>query len=273
MTDLLKTGSMLLVGLLVLLLAACDSPDPTLEQTLSAQNATLGTQVTVRRQTATFAAEQLKITAEFYATQMRGAADRQLFIIRTLEAFGVDTSGVGLMTPVIIPPSPLPGQNDANNSSIIGGITRIAPTSEAQGLPPTLTPDPNLALVPTLDPTVPRLTNVSVSSAVGEDDCATASATEFDITTPEIYAVGTARNFPAGFTLTFTWLRGGEVLLTDDFTWDNPVDGLCIWYYVTPTDFEFLPGTYSLTFESNGAAVASPIAFVLTDPNAIPPDS
>jgi hypothetical protein len=253
------------------LLTGCANADPSIEQTLVAQNSTLSTQAAAKRATATFAAAQLQITAEFFATQEKGAQDRRLFIVRTLESFGVDTSGVGFITPVIIPPTLLPGQTRVNSGcSVIGGITRIAPTSESQTIPRTSTPDANRVTLPTLDPNAPRLINTSISSAVGDDDCATASASEFAVTTPKLYAVGTAVNFPAGFTVTFTWLRGGKVLLTDAFTWQNPVNGLCVWYFVTPSDFEFLPGTYSVTFESNGAAVASPIAFVLTDLNAVP---
>jgi hypothetical protein len=256
-----------LLTMLVLLTACATNNDEV--NTLIAQNITLSTEVASARGTATAAADQIRITSDFFATQAQGASDRQLFIVRTLDALGVDTSGVSLITPQLLPPTPVGGAEAAVQSNVAGGgITVVAPTPLEFGTTtmPTLdtasTPFP-----PTIDPTQPNLGNASVSSSVGSDDCATGSSSVFDVTTPEIYAVGTANNFPAGYSLTFTWTRNGEALLTDTFTWDSPVNGACIWYFVTPADFEFLPGSYTVSFDNNGVQVASLVTFELTDPS------
>jgi hypothetical protein len=261
---------MFIALLSILFLTACASNNDEMN-TLIAQNITLSTDIAAARGTATGVADQIRITNEFFSTQSRGASDRQLFIVRTLSALGVDTSGVGLITPQLIPPTPVGGIDPAAAANNVagGGITVIAPTPLEVGATamPTMDMAASTPLPPTVDPSQPNLGNVSVSSSVGADDCATGSSSVFDVTTPEIYAVGTANNFPAGYSLTFTWTRGGEVLLTDTFMWDAPVNGACIWYYVTPADFAFLAGSYSVTFDNNGVPVASPVNFEVIDPS------
>lgn len=251
--------------LTIVLVSACQSRDPAIEQTAAVRNATLSTEIASARQTATISAEQIRITNDAVATQIRGASERQQAIVGTLEGLGVMVVGVEFMTPRI---QQVTSIGSEANSALAGsgGITLIPPTSQARE-EPTLTPAPVVNSPPTIDPTAPNLSNVSVSSAVGTDDCATAPGTSFDVSTPNLYAVGTANNFPAGMTVTFNWLRGGEVIFSDSFTWDSEVNGACVWYNATVDQFEFLPGTYSVTFESNGVPIAPPVAFVLTDPN------
>jgi hypothetical protein len=261
-----KRGWMLL--LLALMLTACAGNNDEVN-TLIAQNITLSTDIASARGTATAVGEQIRITNEFFATQAQGANDRQLFIVRTLSALGVDTSGVAFITPQLLPPTPIGGGDAAAQSNAAGGgITVVAPTPLEFGATqmPTLETALTPAVQPTIDPSQPNLGNVSMSASVGSDDCATGSSTVFDVTTPEIYAVGTANNFPAGYSLTFTWTRNGEVLLSDTFTWDAPVNGACIWYFVTPAEFEFLPGSYSVSFDNNGVPAALPVTFELIDP-------
>jgi hypothetical protein len=256
-----------ILTLLLLLLAACGGGNTEQEGTLAAQNATLSTEIAYRRQTATIGAEQIRVTNDAFATQIKGATDRQQAIVRTLEALGVFVVGLEQITPVIQPPTARPDEvsNPASNTG--GGITLIPPTLEAPEVTPTVIVNDNIP--PTLDPTAPNLANISVSSSVGADDCATGAASTFDASTPELYAVGTANNFPAGMSVTFNWLRGAEVVYSDTFTWDFEINGKCVWYFVTPAEFEFLPGEYTVTFESSGAAVGSPVTFTLTDPNAV----
>jgi hypothetical protein len=251
--------------LTLVLVSACQPGDPTVEQTAVARNATLSTEIAAARQTATISAEQIRVTSDAVGTQIRGVTDRQQAIVSTLEGLGVMVVGVEFMTPIVAEPTPI-GGGEANAAAGVagsGGITLIPPTSQARE-EPTLAPSPVVNVPPTVDPTAPNLSNVSISSTVGQDDCATGSGTSFDVSTPNLYAVGTANNFPAGMTLTFNWLRDGQIIFTDSFTWEAEVDGACVWYNATPAQFEFLPGTYSVTFESNGAPVSPPVAFVLT---------
>lgn len=266
----IQKRSFMLFLCLVFLTACATNNDEV--NTLIAQNVTLSTEIASARGTATAGAEQIRITNEFFTTQVQGASDRQLFIVRTLSALGVDTSGVDLITPQLVLSTPIGGADAAVQSSVAGGgVTVVAPTPLEFGSTPmpTVGAGSTAAIPPTIDPSQPNLGNVSVSSTVGSDDCATGSSTSFDVTTPEIYAVGTANNFPAGYSLNFTWTRNGEVLLTDTFTWEAPVNGACIWYFVTPADFEFLPGSYSVSFDTNSIPVGSTVTFELTDASGV----
>lgn len=248
-------------------LSACGSRDPELEGSIVAQHATLSTEIANRRQTATLGAEQIRVTSEALSTQIRGATDRQQAIVRTLEGVGVMVIGLDLITPAVQAVTPRPGEQNIENSSASGGITLIAPTSaaaQAQSTP-IVTATTRVNTPPTTNPAAPNLSQVSVSSSVGSNDCATGAASQFSTSTPQLYAVGIANNFPAGISVTFNWLRGQELVYSDSFTWELAVDDVCIWYFVTSEDFAFLSGNYTVTFESDGSPIAPSVNFVLTD--------
>lgn len=262
----LRKKSALYLLLLSLLLTACGSGrDPAVEQTIVAEHGTLSTQIQFERQTATFAADQIRVTAEYFGTEARAAQIRSTSLVSTLNALGVDTSGAGQITPVILTPTLRPGEQVS--SGTVGGVTRIAPTPEARESTPTRQPSPT-SLNPVIDPTLPNLTNVSVAAAVGNNDCATDVRPEYDIDTSLLYVVGTANLFTAGTTVTFTWSQAGQTVFTTDWTWNDPIDGVCIWYGFTPDDFPFNPGSYTVDFSIGGAIAAPSATFNLVDPDA-----
>jgi hypothetical protein len=252
------------VLILTAALTACSGGDSAREETLAAENGTLSTEIAYRRMTATIGAEQIRVTSEALGTAMRGAQDRQQSMVRTLDALGIPVGDVSQITPIITPPTPRAGEGNRSGESGDGGITLIPPTQQAPEATPTAIP-PAITQPPTIDLTLPNLVEVSVSSSVGDDDCATGSAAQFTVSTPELYAVGRAVNFPVGMSVTFNWLREGEVVYSDTFTWDSAVDDACVWYFVTPQDFAFTPGAYTVTFERDGVAVALPVSFTLVE--------
>lgn len=249
--------------LCLFLLAACGG-DAGLEATRISEHATLSNDAAFQRETATYAADRVRVTVEFLETRVRSEEDRRLYILRTLEGLGIDTFSAGLITPEITAVSPQELESQAMNFGVVGGITRSAPTPQAPFQPPTATIDPILAQ-PTTDPNAPHLSNVSISSGVGTNDCATQPASQFVPNTQELYAVGTANNFAAGTSITFTWLFNGQVIYTDSFSWQHAIHDVCIWYYVTPEDFPFTPGTYTVRIESDGQPLAAPLTYTITD--------
>jgi hypothetical protein len=223
---------------------------------------TAETEIAQVRQTATLGADRMRITVEYLQTRAAFEEDRRDSILSTLDVLGVDTSGVSLITPVILTATPAPNQDSITIGGSGGGITRIAPTQLIRTADITPTPLP----LPTIDLNAPNLTETSVSISVGGNDCATGITAQFNETTPMIYAVGTANNFVPGTTVTFNWLREGATVFSDSFTWDFAIDGRCIWYFVTSDEFVFTPGNYTVTFESNGLPIGTPVTFTITSP-------
>lgn len=242
-------------------LCACGG-NPDQQATLTLLNMTAETQIAQVRQTATLGADRMRITVEYLQTRAAFEEDRRDSILSTLDTFGIDMSAINLITPVILTATPVLNQDTMALGGSGGGITRAAPTQIFRTAEVTPTPLP----LPTIDPNAPNLTETSVSTSVGSNDCATGITAQFSETSAMIYAVGTANNFVPGTTVTFNWLREGAVVFSDSFTWDFAIDGRCIWYFVTSDEFVFTPGNYTVAFESNGVPIGTPITFTITSP-------
>ncbi len=244
--------------LLGLVLTACGVASPA-EGTLSMQNATLGTQMAWLRQTATFEADLNVRTLEYIGTTSARAQGRQVNLLATLQYLGMPLEPGQLAQ---ITPDTIAGQAASVASGAPTpaqpGITVIQPTTEPNLLLPSATP------APALDPNAPNVTNMVTAAAVGSDDCALAAETQFTASTPEIYAVGVANNFPPGITVTFNWRRGEAVVYSDAFTFENAVNNACIWYFVTPLDFDFTPGEYTVSMEASNVPLGTPAVFIIS---------
>ena len=242
--------------LLLLLLAAC-SGDPSLGQTAEAVNATLGTRVALRRMTATFEADRRVVTEIALENALALAQSRQSRIISTLEELGLGRPDISLITPAALPTNPAFAVASPTPEMLdTGGITRAAPTVDpALSLtPPTPLPPPE---TPTPDPTLPRVENLVMSTGVGEDDCSIGTTTSFTSASPQIYVVMNAYNLTAGMTVTARWSRDGTELAVFDFAPDFDINGPCIWFYAEPVDFAFDPGAYRVEIAINGTPAAT----------------
>ena len=87
--------------------------------------------------------------------------------------------------------------------------------------------------------------------------CATGSVKRFGTDEAQIYATARVTNLRAGTTFEIDWLQENRVV--DRFSWQADYNAAteCIWFYVTPQDFAFLPGNYSATLFVNGVSQAS----------------
>ncbi|GAB4519692.1 MAG: hypothetical protein OHK0046_28970 [Anaerolineae bacterium] len=231
-----------------LLLAACGTSS-TDQQTLVAYDATLSADMNDLRATATTQKERLLVTLGFAETQIARATVQLRSMLSTLESLDIDTSQ--LPAAVTLPPT------------VAGNVIANAAPTQAFGAVP-----PRVEVTPfTTTPDATRiaqqagLTNLVLSTSVGDDDCATNVSSQFSASTPAIYLVGLA-NFPQETNVIFRWLR--ESQLISEITWTYAAtDVACVWYFVDSTDFEFTPGSYSVSVEVNGITLP-PLRFTIT---------
>lgn len=243
----------------VLLLATACMSDPSAGQTAAAANATLGTQVALRRVTATYDADRRFVTQSALETSAALAQRRQGQIVSTLAELGYPTPDVRQITPAALPTNPAFALNTPTPDvfeTASGGITRAAPTTDPFVTPDTPTPTPGPA-TNTPDPSLPRVENVVMSTGVGNDDCANGVTSTFTSSASEIYVVASAFNVPRGATIASRWFRGAEDLTRFEFAPDFDINGACIWFFADQTDFAFNAGAYRVEIEINGNGVGA----------------
>ncbi len=87
--------------------------------------------------------------------------------------------------------------------------------------------------------------------------CTTGSVKQFGTDEAQIYATARVSNLREGTTFEIDWMQQNRVV--DRFSWqaDYSAATECIWFYVTPQDFAFLPGGYRATLFVNGISQAS----------------
>jgi hypothetical protein len=235
--------------LLLLLLSACARQNE-IELTLAAQNATLRSQMTGVFGTAAIESDRLLITLDYMGTRVAQVDQQNLNLQATLIARGTSPGAIGPIDP--------------NNVTLI-------PTSEASIAQPGATPlpqadivvTPGASVVVTSESTEPALSNIVLSSGVGNDDCATSSSTSFTSADAEIYVVANAYNIVPGTTIGSRWQIGGQEIF-HDFTPDFEINGNCIWFFIDQTDAPFVAGNWNVQLEINGSPVGSPLQFSIT---------
>lgn len=245
------------MGILALLASACS--DGGAQQTLTAQNAALSTQINEVQTTATFQRDVLQVTLESVQLALTQVIDLNNEIKVTLQAVGIDPAALEQIRPNGIfedPTATAPSPQQPINPN---GGDIVATTPEAGGNGNAATP-----VVPTATPGQPTLYNMVMAEGVGSNDCALSSMTSFTSSDQKIYVVATAANIASGMTLGSDWLKDGNKLVSPSFTPDFDIAQNCIWFYVDQTDFPFDPGDYSVQLTINGTAVGQPIPFTIT---------
>ena len=283
--------TMLASVLLALLAGACGSiVGPTAqEMTLVAQNDGLGTQIAQLQSTATVEVDRMMITVEHAQTEVSGVQSQRDAMRATAVARGTDSSFFDISIPSV-DDAPPPDNNEDSAENLPEGITpegllpqgSIDDSGDPLAEAPAVTPpggqpiSPNLNEQNTAATPLPqndnqqnaangaRLTNPTLATGYGSDDCAVGASTSFPDTTPEIYIVTNAVDFPANTTVSTTWLREGEVMESYSYTYDFAIEGNCIWSFIDQSDFAFTPGNWSVEMDvSNGTGVG-PVNFTIT---------
>ena len=225
------------------------------QQTLEAVATTQSANLAELGATATAQAERLQITLEGVETQIARIQSQRVFMISTLEARGVNVENLQGVTLEPLTATPTPFGLIANDTPI--------PTANVN-VPDTLispTPPPSGLSSPL------GLSNIVTSTSVGTDDCALDVTNQFTADTPEIYLVATASEFRDNTTVTTSWSREGTLLTDFSYTY-NAIDRACIWFFADQTDFEFLPGSYTVTVGVNGT-LAGQVNFVINPIDAM----
>lgn len=260
----------ILLPILALLASACGAVlGPTAQEaTLQARNNELSTQISDLRATATVEVDRMMITVEHAQTEVNSVAQQRDGMRATQIARGTDATFFD---------ANIPSQSDLPVGITPEGLIQPNLTgTEIQAAPPVTPPGGGLAVTPaaggqqgigtpTPPPqTGPRLTNPMLTTAVGNDDCAVNTSTSFPDTTPEIYIVANAVEFPANTTVTTTWTREGEVMDSYDYTYDFAIENACIWSFIDQTDFTFTPGNWTVQLQLSTGGGVGPISFTVT---------
>lgn len=94
----------------------------------------------------------------------------------------------------------------------------------------------------------------SVSNANG---CSNGNVTQFTDTDERIYVTARVSDLTNGVTFSVDWTFEERLVYRSSWTADYSAQSECIWFYMTPDDAAFLPGTYSITMFVNGQALPS----------------
>ncbi len=234
---------------ITLLMAGCNNGGD-VQLTLVAENLALSTQIADIRNTATYAADKLNMTAEYLQTAVtQVAVDNQLLAI-TLTASGVDASRITPGAPV---PTALPVNQGAS------GNTPLMAEDVSPGAPLDTT------VATSADQATPSLYNIVLAEGVGSNDCALAAMSTFSSSTQQIYVVATAANIASGTKLSSHWFLEGTEVVFHDFMPDFDIEQNCIWFYIDQTDVAFTPGTWSVQLDINDQPAGSPVTFSITE--------
>jgi hypothetical protein len=234
-------GKYSLVLLAAAMLAGCQRQNE-IQLTLVAQNATLQSEIDAVRQTATVDAERLQITVDYMATRVGQAEQSRVELQATLNARGIDSSGIANAAPLATP-FPLPGVPNNNETNPV-------------------TPIPEQAVVPA-ESTQPALVDYVIAPGVGNNDCAINPRNTFTTSDAEIYVVATGVNIPAGTNIAARFAVAGQEV-RHDFTPNFDIDGACVWFYIDQSDLEFRAGTWSVQLELNGTPASPPLPCTIT---------
>ena len=95
--------------------------------------------------------------------------------------------------------------------------------------------------------------------------CASGALRQFNPSVPEIYVTARVTALRAGADFQVDWFRGGSLIY--EVGWIPPYSKSfeCIWFYATPEDFAFTPGSYLATMTVDGLELGSTAFEILTN--------
>ncbi len=93
--------------------------------------------------------------------------------------------------------------------------------------------------------------------------CADTTRNRFTTDAERIYLTGQVRNLRAGTQFSSLWRYEGQEVYSHAWRAEQSRDFWCIWFYVTPADFAFLPGSYTALLHVDGA-LAGNVPFSIT---------
>lgn len=267
----------ILTLLLLICIGACTPVDE--RATLQANHLLASTQIADLRMTATVQAARARTTVDYVGTRAALSATQSRFLESTLSSRGTPVAYLEEQRERIIGSSPTPtitptaaeeaeATIEVQPSPAMAALPQETPTATVPPVTPFgLVATPTQPIAQPADPNAPRLEEFTIASGVRSDDCALDSRASFSTQTAEIYIVATAVNMPAGSLIEARWFRAGAPIgPVYSFQPGFAIERACIWFYVDPTDFDFLPGEYAVDLLLNGEPVSPLLPFTITEP-------
>ena len=107
-------------------------------------------------------------------------------------------------------------------------------------------------------PTEMLVSSLAMAAGVNlNNGCAETTVNRFTPAAERIYLTGQVSNLSAGTQFSALWHTDGEDVYSHSWRADRSADFLCIWFYATPVDFAFLPGSYTAQLYVDGALAGS----------------
>lgn len=258
---------------LIFILSACVNNEASL--TLEANHGLAGTSLADLRVTASVQAARAETTLDFMGTRSSLAATQSIFLEETLIATGFAPDRLATQRQLSLgsSPTPLPTftplPESTENINPVSSTLALSPTPGAPPVtinaPRSPVPTATSLIEPTPDFGGLLRGNLLTATGAGDNGCGTGVTSIFGMDVSEIYVILPVFNITANsYTFAARWQRDGQpVGPVYDFTPDFDADELCIWFFVDESDFEFLPGNYTVTIDINGQIGAGPIPFII----------
>jgi hypothetical protein len=262
-----------LIICLLVALSGCNffTPPDNAVQLVQTENETYTTQIAAVQATATYASDRLMLTMEFAQTAVRNVDAQSTRIASTLIVRGtmvVDSSNITPIAPT--QRAATEGQVAPTPTGVSGQVVApiVVGEGSARGSIDLPEPTPVLTALPQITPNVnnsndtgssPSLSNVTLSGAVGGDDCPVSPSSQFSAQDESIYVTAVGNNLTPNNLITSRWMFNGTQVATYDWSPPGNVNGACIWFYITQEGVEFTPGNWGveLTIDGNAAGGAS----------------
>ena len=98
-----------------------------------------------------------------------------------------------------------------------------------------------------------QINNLGTARNVRSNDgCSSGNVTQFTDNDERIYFTAQVTNLANGTNFSVDWVFEERLVYRSVWTSDYSVSSECIWFYMTPDDAPFLPGTYTVTLYVNG---------------------
>lgn len=261
----------ILIPATILIVSACNFFAPQ-NQPLDLLDANpAATEVAALRATATVETDRQMATLEAINTAVRAVDVQSTRIAATLLARGTAFIDTSLITP-LAPTALAAGSGDGTtfDSSANSAIAPlVTPGGGAQGNAALTPSNPNPAVLTTPTPlpgaeppptqvalSTGALTQITLTRAVGANDCPTSAETVFTTADAEIYVTAVAQ-VSAGSQIVSRWLFGGTEIVSYDWIPDFNIDGACIWFYMPASAVEYSVGSWTVELSVDGVTAGS----------------
>lgn len=198
---------------------------------------------------ATIHLETVSVDLEMEALSVAAATD-EAELVATIAAAGTAVSEHSLMNAAL-------GATLRANFTATPAVRAVVVSAEDMGSSLDADMMDDMAYEDSSDSPV-RISDLDTARGINSGSgCTTGSVKQFGTDEERIYATARVANLREKTIFEIDWMQGNRVV--DRYSWqaDYNAPTECIWFYVTPQDFAFLPGSYTATLFVNGISQAS----------------